>query len=199
MIALTSEIPTWAHRVPAAAKFAALFVLTVAVVAPRWLPGPGLALAGAAALYLSCGLDFARAGARALRGIVVIAVIIGLWHWATGAAETGMLVAGRLVAAVAFANFVTMTTRLDDTTALFDRALGRIGLPAAPRRRFALALALAIRFIPVLADKGARLAEAWRARSRRRPGARIVLPMALLAIDDAEQVAEALRARSGGA
>ncbi|PJE28084.1 ABC transporter permease, partial [Pseudooceanicola lipolyticus] len=41
------------------------------------------------------------------------------------------------------------------------------------------------------------LAESWRARSPRRPGLRTILPLAALAIDDAEHVAEALRARGG--
>ena len=49
----------------------------------------------------------------------------------------------------------------------------------------------------VLTDKAQMLMESWRARSRRRVGWRIILPFATLAIDDAERVAEALRARGG--
>lgn len=197
MIALTFERRTWAHRVPAAAKFAALFAAMLAVVAAASLPAQAAILAGVATLYLSCGADFARAGLRALRGLVVVAVLIGLWHGLTGHPQTGALVVMRLFASVALATFVTMTTRLQDITALIDRALAALRVPAAARRRLALAVALTIRFIPVLADKAARLAEAWRARSPRRVSPRIVLPMALLALDDAEQVAEALRARGG--
>ena len=40
-------------------------------------------------------------------------------------------------------------------------------------------------------------ASTWRARSPRRPGWQILMPVTLLAIDDAEHVAEALRARGG--
>jgi biotin transport system permease protein len=54
-----------------------------------------------------------------------------------------------------------------------------------------------IRFTPVLASKGAQLAQSWRARSAKRLSWRIVMPMTLLAIDDAEYVAEALKARGG--
>ena len=80
---------------------------------------------------------------------------------------------------------------------MVQRGLARVGVPATVRRRMALSVALVIRFTPVLMQKGAALAEAWRARSVKRPGWRIVLPFALLAIDDAEQTAEALRARGG--
>ena len=41
------------------------------------------------------------------------------------------------------------------------------------------------------------LRESWRARSPRRPGWRILLPATLAALDDADHVAEALRARGG--
>lgn len=197
MIALTFERPTWAHRLPAGAKFAGLFAATLLIVAAGSLPLQVAILAAVAGLYLSCGADFARAGLRALRGLVLVAVLIGLWHGLTGNPQTGALVVMRLFASVAAATFVTMTTRLDEITALIDRLLAALRVPPAARRRLALAVALTIRFIPVLADKGARLTEAWRARSARRLSPRIVLPMALLALDDAEQVAEALRARGG--
>jgi biotin transport system permease protein len=54
-----------------------------------------------------------------------------------------------------------------------------------------------IRFIPVLSDRLSQISESWRARSPRRPGWRILTPATLAALDDADQVAEALRARGG--
>ena len=66
-----------------------------------------------------------------------------------------------------------------------------------PTRTLALAIALTIRFLPVLSDRLSRIAEAWRARSARRPGWRILVPATLATLDDADQVAEALRARGG--
>ncbi|HBH7903235.1 TPA: hypothetical protein KDX49_003259 [Vibrio parahaemolyticus] len=50
---------------------------------------------------------------------------------------------------------------------------------------------------PVLMSKGQKLSRAWRSRSNRRTGWRIVLPFTVLALDDADHVAEALRARGG--
>jgi biotin transport system permease protein len=56
---------------------------------------------------------------------------------------------------------------------------------------------MVIRFTPVLIDKGAGLSEAWRARSKKRPSWRIVMPLLVTALDDADSVAEALKARGG--
>jgi biotin transport system permease protein len=103
----------------------------------------------------------------------------------------------RLVTAVALANLVTLTTRLDAMMAVVERAarpLERFGLSP---RVLAVAIALVIRFTPVLLLRAGQLMEAWRARSPRRPGWRVVVPVTLAALDDAEHVAEALRARGG--
>lgn len=197
MIASTSDIRTWAHGVPAGAKFAALLLATAAVLWITAIPLLAAALLLTAVLYLSCGWRFAMLALRALRGIAVVAAIIGLWHVVAVSPQSAALVVLRLVIAVALANFVTLTTRISDMTGLVDALLGRLGVPAAPRRRIALAMALTMRFIPVLGVKARLLTEAWRARSPRRLSPRIALPLSLLAIDDAEHVAEALRARSG--
>lgn len=198
MLALTSDIATWAHRWPAGAKLLALAVASVvlyAAPAPLAVLGGGVALS--VALYLSGGMVFARKGVRSLRGVMVLALILGAWMGWTRGFETGLLHAGRLLVAVALANFVTLTTRLDAMSAVFMQLLGWLGLPAPLRRRIALALALAIRFVPVLSERAGRLHLAWRARSGKRAGVALIMPMVVSAIDEAEQVAEALRARGG--
>ena len=197
MIALTSPVETPYHRLPAGLKLAALCLFTFAIFLAEGLALHLGALALVAALYLVGGLRFARAGVAMLRVLVPFLVIIALWHGLTGAFAEGAKLALRLLAAVGLANLVTMTTRLDDM-------IGVLRWLTAPLRRLGvrtgaleLAIALVVRFTPVLAEKGGLLAEAWRARSPRRPGWRIVAPFALLAIDDADHVAEALRARGG--
>ena len=102
-----------------------------------------------------------------------------------------------MFSAVALANLVTMTSRMDDLIGLVTWAanpLGRVGLKP---RILAVSIALFIRFLPVLIEKGGFLVESWRSRSTKRASWRLVVPMALLALDDAETVAEALRARGG--
>ncbi len=197
MLTLTSPVETPWHRVAAGWKLAALCLFTVGLFALRGPGALGLALAGVGALYLPGGWPFLRAGLRMLRPLWPFLVILALWHSWIGAPEAGATVALRLIAAVAAANLVTMTTRLSDMIVVVERLaapLARLGLSP---RMLALAIALVIRFVPELSERAAQLREAWRARSPRRVGWRVVVPVTLAALDDAEHVADALRARGG--
>lgn len=196
MISLASPVETWAHRIPARIKLVALSVLTgvLFLLDPA---GLAVALGTVAALYLTAGMTFAAQGLRHLRMLWPFLLLIAVWHGVTGQAQAGIAIALRLLAALALANFVTMTTRLTDMVAVLTwllTPLRRVGLST---RAVELAIAMVLRFTPMLVENGSRLAMSWRARSRRRPGWRIVMPMAALALDDADHVAEALRARGG--
>ena len=58
-------------------------------------------------------------------------------------------------------------------------------------------MGLVIRFTPVFTAKGKLLNEAWRARSPKRANHRLLVPLALSALDDADRVADAIKARGG--
>jgi len=197
MLALTSEIRTPYHHLRAGPKLAVLCGCTVALV---WAQGMGammLALAGALALYLLPGMAFLREGLRLLAPLWVFVALVVAWHVAMQQAVAGIVIGLRLLVAVALANLVTMTTRFDDLVDLVMWLLAplrRLGVNTAP---LGFAIVLVIRFIPVLRARAQGLIEAWRARSPRRAGWQVAFPITLLAIDDAEQVAEALRARGG--
>ncbi|MFG6517438.1 CbiQ family ECF transporter T component [Sulfitobacter sp. 1A13496] len=197
MISLTSPVETRAHGWPAGAKLGVLCLATLllfGVEEPVWQI---LFCAGMLLLYALPGRAFLRAGLGRLWMLWPFVGLILLWHVLTDDAEAGLVIALRMVTAVGLANLVTMTTKLSDM-------MGVVHWLAAPLRRFGLrtrslelAVALVVRFTPVLAAKGQMLSLAWRARSRRRAGWRVVIPFTVLAIDDAEHVAEALRARGG--
>ncbi|NUH66628.1 energy-coupling factor transporter transmembrane protein EcfT [Sulfitobacter sp. S0837] len=197
MISLTSPVETRAHHWPAGAKLAALCAATLVLFAvedPAW---QFAFCAGMLLLYALPGRAFLRVGLGRLRMLWPFVALILLWHLLTDDFGVGMVIALRMGTAVGLANLVTMTTKLSDM-------MGVVRWLAAPLRRFGvrtrsleLAVALVVRFTPVLASKGQMLSLAWRARSRRRAGWRIIMPFTVLAIDDAEHVAEALRARGG--
>ncbi len=197
MISLTSPVETLAHGWPAGAKLAALCVATMvlfAVDAPGW----HLAFAAAAlAIYALPGPLFLRAGMRRLVVLWPFVALILLWHVLTSDALAGVVIVLRMVTAVALANLVTMTTRLSDMIGVVRWLTTPLRALGVQTRGIEIAIALVVRFTPVLAEKGHMLSLAWRARARRRIGWRIITPFAVLAIDDAEHVAEALRARGG--
>lgn len=197
MLTLTCPIETTLHKIAPGPKLLALAVFSLGLFQLQDPWAIGVVCLGVALIYLAFGWRFARYGAAMLRPLWPFLLILALWHFWTGDIASGIAVAGKMLAAVALANLVTMTSRLDALIALVERLaapLARLGLSP---RVLAVAMGLVIRFTPVLMDKAALLGQAWRARSARRVNWRILLPVTLIALDDADRVAEALRARGG--
>jgi biotin transport system permease protein len=154
------------------------------------------ALAVIWAAYLPLGWAEAIRAPRRLWLLWPFLVVIGGWHILRGTPEAGLVVALRMVTMFAAASLLLLTTRFDALLAAFLavlRPLTPLGLPVG---RIALAMAMAVRFVPVLAERGETLAQAWRARSTRKPRHRLLAPLAIAAFDEADHAAEALRARS---
>lgn len=197
MISLTSPVETRAHAWPAGVKLLALALATAILLAIKTPLFQAGALLLCLSLYALCGRQFLATGLRRLWPLWPFVVLVGVWNLVIGEVELGMVIVLRLVTAVGFANLVTMTTRLSDMIAVVHwlaTPLRKLGLST---RALELGLALVIRFTPALADKGTQLSQAWRARSPKRQNWRVILPFTVLAIDDAEHVAEAIRARGG--
>ena len=95
------------------------------------------------------------------------------------------------------ANFVTMTTSLSDMLEVFQRLARPMRIFGLSPRLIGLAVALVIRFIPVMLERLTLITQSWSARSPRRPRWRVLVPATLAALEDADRVAEALRARGG--
>ena len=197
MISLSSPVKTRAHDWPAGMKLAGLCAATIVLFFIENLAVHAGILVAVTGVYLSAGALFFKAGLRQLRVLWPFVVIVAIWHIWTGETQQGAVILLRLLSALALANLVTMTTRLSDmidVVRLLTRPLAKLGLnPAA----LDMAIALVIRLLPALAQKGSNLTQAWRARSPRKPSWRILLPFTVLALDDADHVAQALRARGG--
>lgn len=197
MLSLALPGASWAHRLPVGVKLAGLAVVMVGAMQLRdpWVIA--LALLGLVGLYASLGRAGLAAGLRAARSLFWIVAVILLWHFVTDQARLGLTLGLRVFLMVGLANFVTLTTPLPELIALIEwlaQPLARLGLsPRLP----ALSVALMVRFIPILQGRFGQLGLAWQARSRRRPGPRLLAPLSFSLLDDAEHLAEALRARGG--
>jgi biotin transport system permease protein len=184
------------HRWPAGLKLGLLAALGVALgmTAEPAILAAALAAVWAAALPL--GLAEVARMPRRLWPLWPFVLVIGGWHILRGTPSTGLAITLRMLTMFAAATLMLLTTRFDELMGTFStlmRPLARLGLPVD---RVALALAMAVRFVPVLAQRAADLARAWRARSYRKPRHRLLAPLALAALDEADHAAEALRARS---
>lgn len=197
MISLTSPVETRAHGWPAGVKLGALCAATVLLFSVTGLAWHLVFCAGMLGLYALGGARFFKTGVGRLRILWPFVVLVLIWHGVTADPAQGARIALRMVTAVGLANLVTMTTRLTDMMGVVRWLCTPLRVFGVGSRSIELAIALVIRFTPVLAEKGNMLVQSWRARAARRVGWRILLPFAVLAIDDAEHVAEALRARGG--
>lgn len=195
MLTLTSPVETWLHGVRAGVKLGVLCVFTAVLFGVSNLWAMVGACACVAALHAQ-GWAFARHAGRMLWPVWPFVVVVGVWHGVTGDVLQGTVIILRMLTAIAAANLVTMTTRLADMLGLVEWLLQPFER-VMPARRVALSVALVIRFVPVLGQKLGVIRAAWAARSAKRAGWRIMVPMLLATIDDADQVAEALRARGG--
>ncbi len=197
MLSLTSEERTFWHGLRASHKLLAMLMVSVVLFVFSGLWVQVAAFLIAQLFWLMGGLGFFREGMRNLLRIWPVAVFIAVWHGITGEYATGVALLLRLAAVVALANLVTMTTALKDMIDVLHwlaTPVRKLGITTRPAE---IALAMVIRFIPVLHEKSDTLRESWQARSVKRAGWRIITPIAVLAIDDAEQLSEALRARGG--
>ena len=197
MLTLSVAGNSWAHRLPVGVKLAALSLTTIALfpVASQWVQL--VAMAFVLCLYLSVGVDFTRSGLKSLRPLMWFVIIVMGYHIVLGQISQGVTVTLRMLILVAIANFVTMSSKLSDFISLFERILKPFSRFGVNVPAIGLAIAMVIRFTPVFIARGANLSQSWRARSPRTVGWRVILPLGLAALDDADHVAEALRARGG--
>ena len=197
MLTLTSPIETWAHRWPAKVKMAGLCLWTVLLFQLSTPLALSLALLATLALITSCGPVFTRRALRLMLPLWPFLTVVALWNLLTGDPQGGAVVILRLLTAILAANFVTMTTLLSQMIAVLTRLSSPLRLVGLQPKTLALAVALVVRFIPIMILRLSDIRDAWSARSTRRPGWRISVPAVLSALDDSDRVAEALRARGG--
>jgi len=197
MLCFDSPVITHWHRVPVIWKFLSVCAFSVALF---WFDAVAVQLTAivmCCLLYLSAGLTFFTVGLKRLRFLWPILLVILIWHGLTGTGLQGVGIALRLTSIVALSNLMTMTSRLSDLLGLVQSMFKPVRSLGVNTRPIEIAVALVVRYTPVLIAKGGMLAEAWRARSIQKSHWRIVFPLCLVAIDDAEHVAEALKARGG--
>jgi biotin transport system permease protein len=100
----------------------------------------------------------------------------------------------RVVAIVLLAGLLTLTTRSEELLSALEAALRPLALLGVDARRVGLTLSLTLAMLPVVADLARRVREAQQAR-RVRIGYRAVVPILVLALRHADDVADALSAR----
>jgi biotin transport system permease protein len=188
---------TWLHRVPAGVKLAGLALLSVLL-----LPvGDWRILAGVLAIIAMVYAGFGRVGMarlKLLRPLLPLLVIVGGVQTASGGWNAGAVVTMRLLAMLLLADLVSMTTTMSALMEVLAPALRVLRPLGVNPRKMALAVALVLRFVPVLLTRWRAREEAWKARTHRRIPPRLVAAFVADILQLADRVAEALDARGFG-
>ena len=197
MTALGTYLPgsSLLHRAPGGVKLlglgAAITLVSILVDSPVDL--------GVAAVLVLAVVALARIGPRALAAqlrpvLWVVLFIFGiqviLTDW-----RRALVVCGTLLLSVVLAVVVTSTTRTADMVAALTRGMRPLARFGFPVDQAAIALALAIRAIPLMVETVRQVDEARRARGLRFSPRIAVAPVVISAIRTADGFAEALSAR----
>src|SRR4051794_20986322 len=198
MLSLYVPGTTPVHRAPAGLKLAVLALLGLALFATARL----VLVAAALVLVLAAGLLWARLPSRALTSQVR-----AVWIWLVALFGVHLLVTGPLLGAVAVlrvltlvlaAAVVTTTTRMTALVAVIEWLTSPLRVFGVRPARIGLVIAMTLRFIPLVADRAARIREAQAARGDDRLRLVLVVPLLVQVLQMATTVGEALDARGAG-
>lgn len=182
------------HRARAGAKLLALLAFGVAVA---WRPT--LVTVAVACLMVVTGYLAAHFTPQVLLQQVwplrwwVLAIAVFQW-WGRGPAAA-TVVTGTLLASVAAATLVTLTTPLQTLLAATVRALGPLRRVGVNPERVGLVLMLTLRTVPVITELAAQSTQARRARGLERSPRALLTPLVIRTVRRADQLGEALAAR----
>ena len=185
------------HRLPVGAKLLGLAVISVAIVALR---GPILAvgfLVLAVVLALIGRLDLA-ATARALRAVLVIAVLVALLQWwlfSLPRAVESLLDLVSLALVALTLTVTTPTTETLDAVVRWIRPLHRVGIDP---ERVALTIAMAIQALPGTLTLAQETRDAARARGLARSPRAYLTPFVIRVVARAHETGDSLKARGLG-
>jgi biotin transport system permease protein len=196
MISLYISSNTWLHRIPASTKLLAMLLLSIAMLGLDDLTWLAIGLLAAFAAYGSIGSPGLRR-LIALRSLLPIIIGIAIFQAFVMGWETALRSAIKLILMIMFADLITATTPMQSMLQVFQKLLAPLTrLLGFSEKKISLAVAMMIRFIPVLAAQWQQQQQAWTARTQRKPGFRLLVPFITTALARTDQVAEALSSRT---
>lgn len=196
MGSLFSELPTWLHRVHPGIKLLCIALwgsLLFTIQTPLWM---GLCAAACLALWLSLGRA-TRIARKLMLSVVIAASLVALFHCWMGNYALATVSALRLLCASSLGVMLTVTTHPSQLLHILEQILAPLAKVGFPAQRFALQLALMLRFIEHFFVQWQRLDEAHRLRTGKAGGFRILAPLSIQMLQTAQRVADALFARLG--
>jgi biotin transport system permease protein len=183
------------HRISPRAKLLAMLILGFVLFFGDNLFLLSLAALATAALYCSIGLPLRQALTR-LRPVFLTILVVALFSLLFNPWQMAAAALLRLTALMLFAAAVTATTTIaefmEEVTAL-ARPLERTGLVRADD--IGLAVGLVLRFVPEIVGRYHAIREAHAARGLQARMVTMLVPLIILTLRDADNIAAAIDAR----
>lgn len=194
MGSLYSEQHTWLHAVPAGVKLVVLALLSTGL----FLTDQLTVLAGATAVCVAIYASLGRASRRAqplLTGVLVASALVAGFHLFMQHPALAGITVMRLVSATLMGIALTLTTRYSDLLQVFERVLSPLQALGFNTESLALQLALMLRFTEHFFVLWRRLDDAYRVRTGKAGGFKILAPLTLQMLMAARRVADTLHLR----
>lgn len=183
------------HRLSPRLKLLAMVILGLLLFIREDLALLGLAVLVTAGIYISVGLPLAQALMR-LRPVFLTIVVVALFSLVFNPWHVAVVALLRLTALMLLAAAVTATTTIaqfiEEVTAL-ARPLERTGLVRADD--IGLAVGLVLRFVPEIVNRYHAIREAHAARGLKARTVTMLVPLIILTLRDADNIAAAIDAR----
>ncbi|MFD4992932.1 energy-coupling factor transporter transmembrane component T family protein [Cellulosimicrobium cellulans] len=182
------------HRVPAGAKLVGLAVASAVALLVSSPAGVGAVVLAVGVLYAVAGVGPGAAWDQVRPLRIVVPVLLAV-QWLALGPEAAVVLTARLVALVALAGLVLLTTRTSAVLGAIQRGLRPLRRLGVDADRAALVLSLAVRCVPVVAALAQRVRDACRARGREHDVRAYAVPLVVGALRQADALGDALRAR----
>ena len=194
MGSLYSEQRTWLHAVPAYAKLLALAVLgTGLFFTDQW---QGLAAVAVVCVGIFVSLGGATRRAKPLlMGVLVASLLVAGFHVYMQHPALAAITVMRLVSATLMGVALTLTTRHSDLLQVFEQVLSPLKRVGMQSDQLALQLALMLRFTEHFFVVWRRLDDAYRVRTGKAGGFKILAPLTIHMLVAARRVADTLHVR----
>lgn len=196
MGSLYSEHHTWLHRLRPGLKLGLMAVLSTVLFLLQAPWALALCALGCAVLWFSLGAA-TRVARRLIASVLIAAALIAVFHAVMGHYALATVSALRLACASTLGVALTVSTHPTQLLQLLEQLLAPLGRLGFPSERFALQLALMLRFIEHFFVQWKRLDEAHRLRTGKGGGIRLLAPLSIQMLQTARRVADALYARLG--
>ncbi|MFT4234013.1 MAG: energy-coupling factor transporter transmembrane component T [Microbacterium sp.] len=194
MISLYRPGTSILHRMSAGAKLAlvAVLALVISLWSHTWVAAT-VALALVFALFALGGFG-PLTWARQLWSLAWLIVLLAVFQLVFADPFAAYINTVRVVSIILLASLLSLTTPTSALIETLQTVLGPLRRIGVDPWRVAFTLQLTITLVPVVADFLRRIREAYRARGLR-PGIRMVVPLLVMSLRHADDVADALTAR----